>query len=115
MNKDSGANYQRGVITLAVLALLSQEDMYGYQLVQEMSQQSCGALHTKEGSLYPILYKLLEQGYVTDRKQIASKRMARVYYHLEPGGRDYLHTLAEEYRAVAQGMQNILERGEQNR
>lgn len=114
VSKDSGINYQRGVIMLVILSLLSQEDMYGYQLVQEMSQQSYGALNTKEGSLYPILYKLLDQGYVSDRKVLVGRRMTRVYYHLEPRGKEYLQALTEEYRAVARGVQDILERGERN-
>lgn len=114
MNKDLGVNYQRGVIMLVILSLLSQEDMYGYQLVQEMAQQSCGALNTKEGSLYPILYKLLDQGYVSDRRILVGRRMTRVYYHLEPRGKEYLQALTEEYRAVARGVQNILEKGERN-
>ena len=114
MSKDSGINYQRGVITLVILSLLSQEDMYGYQLVQEMAQQSGGVLNTKEGSLYPILYKLLDQGYVSDKKVLVGRRMTRVYYHLEPRGKEYLQALTEEYRTVAQGVQSILERGEHN-
>ena len=114
MSKDSGINYQRGVITLVILSLLSQEDMYGYQLVQEMAQQSGGVLNTKEGSLYPILYKLLDQGYVSDKKVLVGRRMTRVYYHLEPQGKAYLQALTEEYRTVVQGVQGILERGEHN-
>ena len=83
-------NYQRGVASLVILSLLKREDMYGYQLVQEMERQSGGSLSTQEGSLYPVLYKLLEQGFISDRKVLVGKRMNRIYYHLEPAGADYL-------------------------
>lgn len=43
MAKQSGsANYQRGVASLVILALLNKQDMYGYQLVQEAEKQSGG-------------------------------------------------------------------------
>ena len=61
MVADSGqASFRRGVMTLVILALLRREDMYGYQLVQETSHSSGGKLSTQEGSLYPVLYRLLD-------------------------------------------------------
>lgn len=60
---DNGQNsFRRGVMSLVILALLKREDMYGYQLVQETEKRSGGRLTTQEGSLYPVLYKLLDQG-----------------------------------------------------
>ena len=44
--------FQRGLISLLILALLDQEDMYGYQIVQEITERSGGAIVTEEGSLY---------------------------------------------------------------
>ena len=80
-------NFRRGLLPLVVLSLLESEDMYGYQLVQEAERRSGGAIVTQEGSLYPVLYKLLETGLITDRRMLAGKRMTRVYYHLEDAGR----------------------------
>lgn len=105
------ANFQRGVASLVILSLLKQEDMYGYQLVQEMARQSGGSLNTQEGSLYPVLYRLLEQGYISDRKVLVGKRMNRIYYHLEPTGADYLNQLVKEYTAVVNGVLQIINGG----
>lgn len=66
-----------------ILALLDQEDMYGYQIVQEITERSGGAIVTEEGSLYPVLYKLQDQGMLSGEKVLVGKRMTRVYYHLE--------------------------------
>ena len=104
-------NYQRGVASLVILSLLKQEDMYGYQLVQEMERQSGGSLSTQEGSLYPVLYRLLEQGYISDRKVLVGKRMNRIYYHLESAGADYLDQLVKEYTAVVNGVLQIINGG----
>ena len=51
MSRNSGPNvFQRGVMALILLSLLRREDMYGYQLVQEIERCSGGQLKTQEGS-----------------------------------------------------------------
>ena len=67
---------------MLILALLDQEDMYGYQIVQEITERSGGAIVTEEGPLYPVLYKLQDQGMLSGEKVLVGKRMTRVYYHL---------------------------------
>lgn len=102
------SSYQRGVAPLVILSLLSREDMYGYQLVQETIRQSDGVLLTQEGSLYPVLYKLLDQKLISDRRVLVGRRMTRVYYHLEPAGAERLQELIKEYNAVTGGVQKIV-------
>lgn len=102
-------SFRRGVLSLVILSLLKQEDMYGYQLVQETARQSEGLLVTQEGSLYPVLYKLLDAGCISDRKVLVGKRMQRVYYHLEPSGEEYLNTLIQEYSDITRGVFGIIE------
>ena len=93
---------------IVILALLKREDMYGYQLVQETIQCSGGRIITQEGSLYPVLYKLLDMGYISDQKVQVGKRMTRIYYHLEPAGEAHLQELMAEYTAIAEGINLIL-------
>lgn len=97
-------NYQRGVMSLVILGLLQDEDMYGYQLVQETEKRSGSRLKTQEGSLYPVLYKLVDQGLISDRRVQVGKRMTRVYYHLEPAGQQRLKELLYEYEQVTTGV-----------
>lgn len=111
-NSNFRANYQRGLAPLLILSLLKREDMYGYQLVQQTEQQSRGKIVTQEGSLYPVLYKLEESGFISSRKVLVGKRMQRVYYHLEPKGREYLDLLIREYETVTSGTFLII-RGEE--
>lgn len=108
------ATFRRGVMTLVVLALLKREDMYGYQLVQETAKSSGGRIQTQEGSLYPVLYKLLEQGFISDRKVLVGKRMNRIYYHLEPAGARRLEELIREYNEISKGVRLIAEGEEYN-
>lgn len=106
-------SFRRGVLSLVILALLKREDMYGYQLVQETEKSSGGKLTTQEGSLYPVLYRLVDQGFISDRKIRVGKRMTRIYYHLEPAGEEKLRELIHEYEEVTKGIfQIIREEGE---
>lgn len=109
MAADNGqSSFRRGVMSLVILSLLKREDMYGYQLVHETERKSGGQLTTQEGSLYPVLYKLLDQGLISDRKVLVGKRMTRVYYHLEPAGEKRLAELVQEYEEVTMGVLSIV-------
>ena len=109
MATDNAQNsFRRGVMSLVILGLLQKEDMYGYQLVQETERRSGGRIVTQEGSLYPVLYKLVDQCLISDRKVLVGKRMTRVYYHLEPAGEQRLRELVREYEEVSQGVFQIV-------
>ena len=103
MAKDNAqSSFQRGVMSLLILSLLDQEDMYGYQIVQEIAARSGGTIVTQEGSLYPVLYKLQDQGMISGEKVLVGKRMTRVYYHLEE--------LVHEYQVMTRGVFQIIQR-----
>lgn len=106
--ENSYNSYRRGILSLVILSLLKKEDMYGYQLVQETDRASGGKLTTQEGSLYPVLYRLLDMGMISDRRVLSGKRMTRIYYHLEPAGEAKLDELIQEYRTVTEGVFNII-------
>lgn len=106
------SNFRRGVMSLVLLALLKREDMYGYQLVMETQRLSEGRIVTQEGSLYPVLYKLEDQGLISSRRVPVGKRMNRVYYHLEPAGEQRLKDLIADYKSVVRGV--LLIAGEEN-
>lgn len=91
-------------MTLVILLLLKTEDMYGYQLVQETERRSGGRIVTQEGSLYPVLYKMVDQGLISDKTVQVGRRMTRVYYHLEPAGEVRLKELLDDYRQITQGV-----------
>lgn len=100
---------KRGTIVLLLLTLLEDQDMYGYQLAQELANRSNGKYTLQESSMYPTLYKLLDKGFISDRQEKAGKRRVRVYYHLEPVGRAHLAFLREEYLSITSGILSILQ------
>ena len=101
-------NVKKGTTELLVLSLLNKEDMYGYQICQMLAEKSNHIYMISEGSLYPILYRLSQAGYVTERVELV-KRRSRVYYHLEEAGKAQLQSLLNDYNEVRTGIDMILE------
>lgn len=101
-------NFKRGSIEMLILYLLGQEDMYGYQLAQEINTRSEGLFDITEGSMYPTLYRLIEKNAITDHRELIGKRRTRVYYHLEAAGAELLQELVNEYASVNGGIAKIM-------
>ena len=95
-----------------IISLLSKEDLYGYQICQLMEEKSGGRFTMLEGSLYLILYKLVELEYLTTYTKLVGKRRTRKYYHLEESGRKYLSEMINEYDEISKGIHLILDREE---
>lgn len=101
-------NFKRGSIEMLILYLLTQEDMYGYQLAQEINTRSEGQFDITEGSMYPTLYRLIEKNAISDYKKLSGKRRTRVYYHIEKEGVELLDKIKADYRAINAGVEKIL-------
>lgn len=103
-------NLKRGITELSLLCLLSEREMYGYEMVQALAQYSEGKFTLQESSLYPTLYRLQDKGFVSVRQVPAGRRRMRVYYRLEPTGRAYLAQSLAEYLEVQAGLRGILQK-----
>ena len=55
---------------------------------KKIKEVSNNTLDIKEGTLYPVVHNLLKKEYISSRDEIVNKKV-RVYYHIEPIGRDY--------------------------
>lgn len=55
---------KKGALELLVLSLLCQRPAYGYELLYTLKERSRGLFTLKEGTLYPILYRLEDDGYI---------------------------------------------------
>ena len=110
-NMSFNQSLKRGTIEVLILALLSEEDKYGYQLAQEMEERSEGRYTILETSMYPILYRMLEKKLISDRTVLVGERRRRVYYHIEEAGRAYLRSLRREYLSLTRGVLSILQIG----
>lgn len=101
-------NLKRGITELALLCLLSQRDMYGYEMSQALETYSEGRFTLQESSMYPTLYRMQDRGLISVQAVPAGKRRMRMYYHLEPAGKEYLEKSLGEYLSVQRGLRGIL-------
>ncbi len=99
---------------MVALRLLSEKDMYGYEMSQKITAWSGGVVLISEGSLYPTLYRLLNQGYISDRRERVGRRQTRIYYHLEDAGSARLEELCDEFAIFNKGIADILEHKEED-
>ena len=103
--EDSGhsflAYFKRATSPLAVLP------MYGYELIQELKQRSGGKYQLS--LLYPVLYRLEEQGYLEISSSEIVDGRARNYYAVTPAGRDYLRQTLAEYAEISVVFQQLME------
>ena len=102
-------NIKRGSVDMLLLTLLSEGDMYGYQMSQELENRSNGYYSLQESSMYPILYRLEDKGYISGVQKRVGKRRMRVYYKIEDSGREYLAGLRKDYFALVRGILKIMD------
>ena len=85
----------RGDVRLAILALLAEEPMHGYQVIQEISRRSAGAWKPSPGSVYPTLQQLEDEGLVH-----AEDRDGKRVYSLTADGRTFVDQRAQEFATM---------------
>jgi len=105
---DIEENLKFGVVEILILKLLSKEDMYGYQIKQDILARSNGHINIKEGSLYGPLYKMLGKGFISTHREMAGEKRFRNYYHLEQIGKEYLNIAEELFDNIIGGAQKIM-------
>ena len=101
------SSFLNGIPELVVLRLLSQREMYGYEIVQAIREKSRAALQFGEGCIYPYLHYLEESKLVSSQRSVVDGRN-RVYYLLTAKGSKRLETLLAEWQQVAHGVGLLL-------
>ena len=96
---------------MMLLKLLEQEDMYGYQMIEELKRRSDDTFHLKAGSLYPLLHGLEEKGYVEAYEREATAGKPRRYYHLTDHGKKALQEKEQGWNRYADAVRQVLEGG----
>ena len=80
----------KGNIASLLLCLISQQPMYGYQIIKELEGRSKGYFKFKEGTLYPALHRLERAGLIIGRWQALPSGRQRRYYHITDKGHSVL-------------------------
>ncbi len=96
----------KGVLDLAVLAVLEREDGYGYQVVRRLRES--GLAEVGDASVYGTLRRLFNAGVLTSYVVPSEEGPHRKYYSLNAPGRDRLSTTAKTWRAFAETMDQLI-------
>jgi len=96
-----------GSAAMLVLRLLSERDMYGYQITEELSLRSQNVFQMKSGTLYPLLHTLEQKGWVRAYEQTENGRERR-YYSITESGRKTLADKQEEWVSYSTAVGRVL-------
>ena len=99
--------FKKGVLELIVLESVRNRDMYGYELVTEVSK----VIDVNEGTIYPLLKRLTNEHYFETYLRESSEGPPRKYYHLTAAGILYRDSLAAEWEEFQQQVSRFLEEG----
>jgi PadR family transcriptional regulator, regulatory protein PadR len=86
--------------TPLVLAILAEEDSYGYAILQRVRELSGGQMAWTDGMLYPVLHRLERLGHIEARWEVAESGRRRKYYRITAEGRTQLAEERRQWQAV---------------
>lgn len=99
--------WMRGAGPLAVLKLLDQREMYGYELAEALDRSSDGVLAMGHSTLYPLLYNLESKGLIEAREPEVADGRPRKYYRPTDEGRAWLRQHHEEWIGLVGAMARL--------
>ena len=96
-----------GSMTMLLLSLLSEKDMYGYEMIDTLRQKSQNVFELKAGTMYPLLHGREEKGLLSVYEKSVSGK-TRKYYRITKEGRQVLKKKTEEWKEYAAAVTNVL-------
>lgn len=99
--------FKKGILPLCVLTILLEGDAYGYDITTRISEE----MDVKPGTIYLVLGRLKDAGYVTSYLDSSQKGPVRKYYHLTKQGQKYQTALKEEWDSFLKSVRRLLNNG----
>ena len=98
---------------LIILSVLRDKDRYAYEITKYVKEATNDLIIPKQGTMYPFIYKLLEQEYITSYQEVVGSKI-RIYYHLEEKGKEYLENELDNYYKLVDSLNNLFKGGNGN-
>lgn len=96
-----------GSMTMLLLSLLEEKDMYGYEMIETLRSKSQNVFELKAGTLYPLLHGLEDKGLLTVYEQEAGGK-TRKYYSITKEGRKVLKQKKEEWNTYTDAVGSVI-------
>lgn len=97
-----------GSTTMLILKLVEETDMYGYQMIEELSKKSNNIFALKAGTLYPLLHTLEQKDFLTSYEKTTDNDRIRKYYSITQKGRKYLQEKTKEWEVYTNAVNDVL-------
>lgn len=101
----------KGSTTILILSLLNRKEMYGYEMIKEMEVRSKGVFALKEGTLYPILHGLENEGHIEAYWDNGEGKRKRKYYRITDSGKEILKEKEQEWKLFSSTVNDVLWEG----
>jgi PadR family transcriptional regulator PadR len=98
----------QGTLDLLLLKILALEPLHGWAISQRLSQVSGDELRVSDGSLYPALYKLEQQGWIKAEWKTSELGRRAKFYALTASGRRKLEEETEEWRRLSSAISRVI-------
>lgn len=96
-----------GSMTMLLLKLLEEKDMYGYEMIDALRKKSNNVFELKAGTLYPLLHGLEEKGLLTSYEQEYAGK-TRKYYSITKDGKSILEKKTSEWKEYQDAVSKVL-------
>jgi PadR family transcriptional regulator, regulatory protein PadR len=98
----------QGTLDMLILEAASLGPLHGYGILLRIQQISNNSLEIQQGSLYPALYRLEHQGWISSEWGESENKRKAKYYRLTAAGKRRLQTEAEKWNRIADVIAGIL-------
>jgi transcriptional regulator len=102
-----GPGIKRGTAELAILSVLEGGALHGYEIARRIEQQTRGALRFTLASLYPLLYRMEQRGWVRGAWEVSGNGRRRRCYRLSPAGRKKISPLRQEWSELFRALRQL--------
>jgi PadR family transcriptional regulator len=98
----------QGTLDLLILKILALEPMHGWAIGKRLAQVSKDVLQVSDGSLYPALHKLEQEGWIKAEWRASENNRRAKYYSLTRAGRRELERESANWRRLARAIMNVV-------
>ena len=98
---------KRGTAELAILSVLENAPLHGYQIARRIAEQTRGELSFTLASLYPLLYRMEHRGWIRGTWETSHSGRRRRVYRLTPSGKKRLSPLRQEWNELFRALRRL--------
>lgn len=102
-------SFQNSYIDMLILKILEEKDMYGYELIQKITDISNSTFVLKAGTIYPLLHTLEKEKYVISYEKPITVKQIRKYYKITETGKKYLNCKIQNWKKYSSVINYVLE------